>query len=206
MFQTSTTRTAKDWHASQRNSILSHTRAKKKMLTWRWKNTKAFVFFRGRQLIVILGFLNIYVRKHEGPVASDLTISRARRNVNRQSVVSERMSNPSSQVRCALRDATFTMTFAKWPNLQTRNQAGFSGIGFGQSCVQPGDLRNPRQLSWCEMNRDFGAVQKRNRNIPDVKTPLYVWNNMWRKCLCREEYIHYKICIRCYDVLLTHYY
>ena len=59
------------------------------------------------------------------------------------------------------------------------------------NCVQPDDLRNPRQLSWCEMNRDFGAVQKRNRNIPDVKTPLYVWNNMWRKCLCREEYIHY---------------
>ena len=188
MFQTSTIRTAKDWHASQRDTVLSHTR---EMLTWRWKNTKAFVFFGGRQLIVILSFLNIYVRKHEGPVASDLTISRVRRNVNRQSVVSERMSNPSSQVRYALRDATFTMTFAKWPNLQTRNQAGFSGIGFGQSCVQPGDLRNPRQLSWCEMNRDFGAVQKRNRNIPDVKTSLYVWKIMWRKCLCREEYIHY---------------
>ena len=33
MFQTSTTRTAKDWHASQRNSILSHTRAKNAHLT-----------------------------------------------------------------------------------------------------------------------------------------------------------------------------
>ena len=41
------------------------------------------------------------------------------------------------------------------------------------------------------MNRDFGAVRKRNRDIPDVKTSLYVWNIMWRKCLCREEYIHY---------------
>eukprot|EP00976_Prorocentrum_cordatum_P101336 1192590-Prorocentrum_minimum.AAC.3 len=48
----------------------------------------------------------------EGPVASDSTICRVLGNVNRQSVVSERMSNPSSQVRYALRDATFTMTFA----------------------------------------------------------------------------------------------
>ena len=38
------------------------------------------------------------------------------------------------------------------------------------------------------MNRDFGAVQKRNRNIPDVKTSLYVWK-ICEENVCAEKNI-----------------
>ena len=37
-------------------------------------------------------------------------------------------------------------------------------------------------LSWCEMNRDFGAVQEKKWNSPDAKTDdLVVWIIRWRK-------------------------
>ena len=107
------------------------------------------------------------------------------RHIKRHSVVESHFAKSSH----ASRDDN--ATFSELTKSANEEPGGVLRNRNRSICVQPDDLRNARQLSWCEVNRDFGAVRKRNRDIPDVKTSLYVWNIMWRKCLCREEYIHY---------------
>ena len=141
----------------------------------------------------------LYAREH------DVTTESAVRS--RDNPLSERMSidNQSWKVTSPSQVTRHgTRLSQNWPNLQTRNQAGFSGIGIGQSAFN--QMICAMHVS-CRDVKWTGTLAQSEREIEIFQTlrHCYTYGKLCEENVCAEKNIFItKICIRCYDDHLTH--
>ena len=123
---------------------------RRKMQTSRWNGHQTLMFGGGRQFCRCSSFLDIYTRGNMmEPPSPFARQSVVRKNVDRQSVVESHFAKSSHASR------NDNATFSELTKSANEEPGGVLRNRNRSICVQPDDLRNPRQV-W-----SFGLIPKR---------------------------------------------
>ena len=131
----------------------------------------------------------LYAREHDGTTefvvrSRDNPLSERMSIVTSKDIQSWKVTSPSQVTR----HGTTTRLSQNWPNLQTRNQAGFSGIGIGQSAFN--QMICAMHVS-CRDVKWTGTLAQSEREIEIFQTlrHRYTYGILCEENVCAEKNI-----------------